>query len=114
MGSVRELNNLLETPVPSEPVFSPDDKIMHVSKTPQGKAFHYDYNTTDDTVSYKRLFVQLENGVMPDGMAVDVEGHVRVTANSQGKLVRHSPSGDAVATCAVPGAKMTSCPAFGG
>jgi sugar lactone lactonase YvrE len=24
------------------------------------------------------------------------------------------PSGEAVATCVVPGAKMTSCPAFGG
>lgn len=112
-ASVRELD-ILETPVPNGPVFSPDDKIMYASETPQGKIFQFDYDANDGTVSNKRLFVQLEDGGMPDGMAVDVEGYVWVAANSQGKLVRYSPSGEAVATCAVPGAKMTSCPAFGG
>jgi xylono-1,5-lactonase len=114
MASVRELDSLLDTPVPNGPVFSPDDKIMYASETPQGKVFQYDYDTTDGSVSNKRLFVQLEDGGMPDGMAVDAEGHVWVAANSQGKLVRYSPNGKAVATCVVPGAKMTSCPAFGG
>lgn len=113
-ASVREQDHLVETPVPNGPVFSPDDKIMYASETPQGNVFQYDYDTKHGSVSTKRLFVQLENGGMPDGMAVDVEGHVWVAANSQGKLVRYSPSGEAVATCVVPGAKMTSCPAFGG
>ncbi|KKY37769.1 putative calcium homeostasis protein [Diaporthe ampelina] len=113
-ASVRELDSLLETPVPNGPVFSPDDKIMYASETPQGKIFQYDYDTSDGSVSNKRVFVQLENGGMPDGMAVDVEGHIWVAANSQGKLVRYAPSGEAVAVCEVPGAKMTSCPAFGG
>ncbi|KAL1857525.1 rRNA-processing protein cgr1 [Diaporthe australafricana] len=113
-ASVRELDSLLDTPVPNGPVFSPDDKTMFASETPQGKIFQYDYDTKDGTVSNKRLFVHLEDGGMPDGMAVDAEGHIWVAANSQGKLVRFSPSGEAVATCEVPGAKMTSCPAFGG
>lgn len=113
-ASVRELDNLVETPVPNEPVFSPDDKIMYASETPKGKIFQYDYDTNDGSVSNKRLFVELEDGGMPDGMAVDAEGYVWVAANSQGKLVRYSPSGEAVATCVVPGAKMASCPAFGG
>ncbi|KAI3393388.1 hypothetical protein diail_4317 [Diaporthe ilicicola] len=113
-ASVRELDNLLETPVPNGPVFSPGDRTMYASETPHGKVFQYDYDTKDGSVSKKRLFVHLENGGMPDGMAVDAEGHVWVAANSQGKLVRYSPSGEAVATCQVPGAKMTSCPAFGG
>lgn len=51
---------------------------------------------------------------MPDGLAIDKEGHVWAAANSQGKLVRISPDGQTVATCAVPNAKMTSCPTFGG
>jgi len=113
-ASVRELDNLVQTPVPNGPVFSLDGKIMYASETPQGKVFQYDYDATDGSVSNKRLFVQLENGGMPDGIAVDVEGHVWVAANSQGKLVRYSQSGEAVATCVVPGVKMTSCPAFGG
>lgn len=83
-ASVRELDNLAETPVPNGPVFSPDDKIMYASETPQGKVFQYDYDATDGSVSNKRLFVQLENGGIPHGIAVDVEGHVWVAANSQG------------------------------
>lgn len=100
--------------VPNGPVWSPDDKTMYACQTPQGKVYRYDYDVESGKTSNGRLFVELENGGMPDGMAVDVEGHVWVAANSQGKLVRFSPGGIATAECAVPGAKMCSCPAFGG
>ncbi|CAJ2510928.1 Uu.00g065530.m01.CDS01 [Anthostomella pinea] len=99
--------------VPNGPVFSPDDRIMYVCDTPQGKIYRYDYDVESGAATNRRLFVQLEGGGMPDGAAVDVEGHVWVAANSQGKLVRYSPEGEVSGTCAVPGAKMTSCPAFG-
>lgn len=113
-GSVSELDNLVDTPVPNGPVWSPDDKTMYACETPGGKILQYDYDVQNGTATNKRLFAQLEGGGMPDGMAVDVEGHVWVAANSQEKLVRFSPSGDAVAVCKVPAAKMTSCPVFGG
>lgn len=113
-ASVQELDNLVETPVPNGPTFSPDDKIMYACETPGGKILQYDYDVESGRASSKRLFAQLENGGMPDGVAVDTEGYVWVAANSQGKLVRYSPAGEAVAECAVPGAKMTSCPVFGG
>ncbi|KAI8630801.1 hypothetical protein F5Y19DRAFT_426423 [Xylariaceae sp. FL1651] len=96
------------------PVWSPDDKTMYVSDTPEGRIYQYDYDVESGTASNRRLFVQLENGGMPDGMAVDSEGHVWAAANSQGKLVRFSPEGDVTGICVVPGAKMTSCPVFGG
>lgn len=113
-ASVLSLEDLVDTPVPNGPAFSPDNKIMYACETPGGKVFQYDYDLENGRASNKRLFVQLENGGMPDGMAVDVEGHVWVAANSQGKLVRYTPAGEAVAECAVLGAKMTSCPVFGG
>lgn len=113
-ASIMSLEDLVDTPVPNGPAFSPDDKIMYACETSGGKIFQYDYDLETGRASNKRLFAQLENGGMPDGMAVDVEGHVWVAANSQGKLVRYSPAGEAVAECAVPGAKMTSCPVFGG
>ncbi|ROW01238.1 hypothetical protein VMCG_05914 [Cytospora schulzeri] len=113
-ASVRRLDDLVETPVPNGPVFSPDDKIMYASETPSGKIFQYDYDIESGTASNKRLLAHLEDGGMPDGTAVDVEGHIWVAANSTGKLVRYSPSGEAVAVCQVPGAKMCSCPVFGG
>ncbi|KAI8957317.1 hypothetical protein F5Y11DRAFT_352687 [Daldinia sp. FL1419] len=96
------------------PVWSPDDKIMYLCDTPEAKVCQYDYDVETGRATNKRLFVQLENGGLPDGLAVDVEGHIWVAANSQGKIVRYSPEGMATATCDVPGAKMCSCPAFGG
>ncbi|OTB03837.1 hypothetical protein M426DRAFT_59591 [Hypoxylon sp. CI-4A] len=96
------------------PVWSPDDKTMFVCHTPQGKVYQYDYNVQSGEATNKRLFTHLENGGMPDGLAVDVEGHIWVAANSQGKIVRFSPEGEATAVCIVPGAQMCSCPAFGG
>lgn len=113
-ASLCRLDDLVETPVPNGPVFSPDDRIMYASETPSGKIFQYDYDTESGSAANKRLFAHLEDGGMPDGAAVDVEGYVWVAANSTGKLVRYSPSGEAVAICKVPGAKMCSCPVFGG
>ncbi|KAF3761632.1 hypothetical protein M406DRAFT_342393 [Cryphonectria parasitica EP155] len=113
-ASVLELDSLVDTPVPNGPVWSPDNRTMYVCETPGGRIFRYDYDLEHGTASNKSLFAELQEGGMPDGMAVDVEGHVWVAANSQGKLVRLNPEGEVVAVCAVPGAKMTSCPAFGG
>ncbi|KAM0817930.1 putative SMP-30/Gluconolaconase/LRE-like region-domain-containing protein [Seiridium cardinale] len=101
-------------PVPNGPVWSPDDKTMYVPQTPQSKVWRYDYDVETGKATNKRLFVELEDGGMPDGLAVDKEGYVWAAANSKGKLVRFSPDGKAVAEVEVPGAKMCSCPAFGG
>ncbi|KAI1815767.1 hypothetical protein GGS20DRAFT_575971 [Poronia punctata] len=95
-------------------VWSPDDRFMYVAHTPEGKIYRYDYDIESGTATNRQLLVHLKDGSMPDGLAVDVEGHVWAAANSQGKLVRISPEGKITATCVVPGAKMTSCPAFGG
>lgn len=111
---VHEVENLMDTPVPNGPVWSPDDKTMYANDTPGGKIFQYDYDVETGQATNKKLFAQLEDGGMPDGAAVDVESHIWVAANSQGKLIRYSPAGEVVAVCAVPGAKMTSCPVFGG
>lgn len=113
-ASVLEVGDLVDTPVPNGPVWSPDDCTMYVNETPAGKMFRYDYDPESGRARNKRLFAQLEDGGMPDGMAVDVEGHIWVAANSKGHLVRLSPEGQVVAKCSVPGAQMTSCPAFGG
>ncbi|KAI1295123.1 hypothetical protein F5Y03DRAFT_372149 [Xylaria venustula] len=96
------------------PVWSPDGTVMYTCDTPQGKIYQSDYDIESGTATNRRLFTKLEGGGMPDGLAVDVEGHIWVAANSQGKLVRISPEGEVITTCVVPGAKMTSCPNFGG
>ncbi|KAI0123882.1 hypothetical protein BJ170DRAFT_100817 [Xylariales sp. AK1849] len=99
--------------VPNGPVFSPDDRIMYLAETPRGKVYQYDYDVETGRPTNKRLFVQLDDGGMPDGMAVDDEGYVWVSANSQGKVVRFSAAGTPDGVVTVPGGKMCSCPGFG-
>ncbi|KAI0846676.1 hypothetical protein F5Y00DRAFT_271810 [Daldinia vernicosa] len=113
-GRVNEASAGDRSAVLNGPVWSPDDKIMYLCDTPEGKIYQYDYDVENGKATNKRLFAQLEGGGMPDGLAVDIEGHVWVAANSQGKIVRLSPEGVVTATCTVPGAKMCSCPTFGG
>lgn len=111
---LEQIDGLVYTPVPNGPVWSPDDRAMYACETPGGEVFQYDYDAGRGAATNKRPFARLDEGGMPDGLAVDVEGCVWVAANAQGRLVRYSPAGEAVAVCSVPGAKMTSCPAFGG
>ncbi|RYP77386.1 hypothetical protein DL771_001181 [Monosporascus sp. 5C6A] len=113
-GKVKDVSSGERMAVPNGPVWSTDDKVMYVCNTAEGKIHQYDYDIETGAASNQRLFVQLEDGAQPDGMAVDVESHIWVAANSKGKVIRYSPAGTAVATVSVPGAKMTSCPAFGG
>lgn len=109
-----QVDGLVHTPVPNGPVWSPDDGTMYACETPGGEVFRYDYDVGRGAATNKRRFVRIDDGGMPDGLAVDAEGCVWVAANARGRLVRYSPAGEAVAVCVVPGAKMTSCPAFGG
>ncbi|KAI1800786.1 hypothetical protein F4811DRAFT_493766 [Daldinia bambusicola] len=113
-GKADDVSGEDRSPVLNGPVWSPDDKTMYLCDTPEGKIYRYDYDVESGRATNKRLFAKLDSGGMPDGLAVDVEGHVWVAANSQGKIVRLSPEGKTTATCVVPGAKMCSCPAFGG
>ncbi|KAI0433210.1 hypothetical protein F5Y09DRAFT_90614 [Xylaria sp. FL1042] len=116
-GNVRDMSDGKEderAALINGPVWSPDGKIMYTCDTSKRKIYQSDYDVESGTASNRRLFTKLEGGGMPDGLAVDVEGHIWAAANSQGKLVRFSPEGEVTATCVVPGAKMTSCPHFGG
>ncbi|KAI0173201.1 hypothetical protein GGR52DRAFT_376778 [Hypoxylon sp. FL1284] len=101
------------SPVVNGPMWSPDSRTMYVCDTPRGDVFRYDYDLATGEATNRQLLAHLEGGGLPDGVAVDVESHVWVAANSQGKLLRLSPEGTVVATVHV-GAKMCSCPAFGG
>lgn len=100
--------------IPNGPAWSPDDKTMYACETPQHKVFAYDYSTATGAATNPRLFAELADGGMPDGVAVDVEGHVWVAANGKSELRRFSPQGELVAVTKIPGANGVTCPAFGG
>ena len=93
--------------------WSPDEKIMYWTETALATIYKFDFNEETGDISGKRVFAKLEKG-MPDGLAVDETGAIWTAANGIGKVLRFSPSGLLVGEVIVPGAKLISCPCFGG
>ncbi|KAI0018224.1 hypothetical protein F4780DRAFT_771841 [Xylariomycetidae sp. FL0641] len=113
-GAGEEEAEAAYSPVLNGPVFSPDGRAMYVADTPRHRVYRFDYDVEAGRATNRRLFVEVPDGGLPDGMAVDVEGHVWVAVNAKGRLHRYAPDGTCSAVVEVPGAKMTSCPVFGG
>ncbi len=92
--------------------FSPDHKLLYHCDSTTKAVWAYEVRA-DRTVSDRRLFAHLPEG-MPDGMTVDVEGGVWVaTVAGRGEIVRFKPDGTVDQRIKVPAKTVTSV-AFGG
>lgn len=92
--------------------FSPDGRLLYHCDTTTRAVWAYDVNA-DRTVSGRRMFGQLPEG-MPDGMTVDAEGGVWVAVvGGPGEVVRFKPDGTVAERIKVPARTVTSV-AFGG
>ncbi|MCU1360853.1 MAG: hypothetical protein JWN99_2142 [Ilumatobacteraceae bacterium] len=90
--------------------FSPDGAVLYHCDTTRGVWAH-DYD--DGSVSGRRLFLR-DDGLMPDGLAVDAEGTVWVAdVSGSGAARAFSPEGAEVARVEVP-ARMVTSLCFGG
>lgn len=95
------------------PSFSPDNRILYFSDSVGRRILAYDLDSSGD-LSRRRTFHQFaaDDG-MPDGLAVDSEGHLWCALYGAGKVVRLSPSGDITLSLSAPAANVTSL-CFGG
>ncbi|CAM9507494.1 unnamed protein product [Ascophyllum nodosum] len=93
--------------------FSPDGSLMYVSDSPLCKIVCFDYDVVTGAASNKRTFVDMEPE-FPDGAAVDSEGCLWVALFGAGEVRRYGTDGNLMRTIKVPGAKQTTCVAFGG
>lgn len=92
--------------------FSPDGRLLYHCDTTTRAVWAYDVNT-DRTVSGRRVFGRLPEG-MPDGMTVDAEGGVWVAVvGGPGEVVRFKPDGAVADRVKIPARTVTSV-AFGG
>jgi gluconolactonase len=90
--------------------FSPDGMVLYHSDTTRGVWAH-DYD--DGEVSNRRLLLQ-QDGLQPDGLAVDVDGTVWIADVSGSGAVRgFMPNGTEVGRVEVP-ARMVTSLCFGG
>ncbi len=92
--------------------WSPDGRTLYSIDTIPGIVWRRDYDVATGVVGPREELFRVEDG-KPDGLAVDVEGHLWVAVWGTGEVRRYSPDGEVVAVVAVP-APHTSSVAFVG
>lgn len=94
--------------------WSPDGRTFYLTDSPERTIYAYDFEGGSGTISNRRTFVELTDAEsVPDGLAVDVEGHVWSAQWDGWCLIRFAPDGREVLRVPVPVRRPTSC-SFGG
>lgn len=94
------------------PALSPDGRTLYHTDTLEKRTYAFD-RAADGSLSNKRLFVELQDGGYPDGMAVDAEGCVWIATFGGWRIDRFDAQGRKVGEVRFPCANVTKL-AFGG
>lgn len=92
--------------------WSPDGSLAYYNDTPTGQVSVFDYDA-ENGLTGTRVFAQLPDGGLPDGLTVDAEGGVWVAVVNRGAVHRYRPDGRLDEVVEVPVSKVTAC-TFGG
>lgn len=91
--------------------WSPDDRTMYLVDSFANTLLSASFDATDGTVGAFDVLAKIESG-LPDGLAVDADGHIWVAVWGGWEVLRISPTGEVVARVPMPVAQPSSC-AFG-
>lgn len=94
------------------PAVSPDGGTLYHTDTLEKRIYAFD-RTPDGGLSGKRLFIELQDGGYPDGMAVDSLGHLWVATFGGWRIDRFNAAGSKLGEVRFPCANVTKL-AFGG
>ncbi len=92
--------------------WSPDGRTMYYVDTRTGGVDAFDHDPETGELTDRRRLVDVERG-WPDGLTVDVEGHLWVALWDGWAVRRYTPEGRLADTVELPAQRITSC-AFGG
>jgi L-arabinonolactonase len=95
--------------------WSPDDRTFYYAESFAYVIHAFDFDNDSGTLSNRREFARLDpaSGAFPDGLTVDVEGHVWSAQPVFGRVVRYDPAGGIDRIVELPVSRGTSC-IFGG
>jgi len=94
--------------------FSPDNKTLYWSDTPERKIYQCDYDPQKGQVSNQRLFYQVdESQGRPDGASVDQQGNYWSALYGGSEIICISPDGELLQRLPVPVTNPTMV-CFGG
>ena len=93
--------------------WSPDDSKFYFTDSGRSRIDVIDFDIENGELGERRLFVEVTDGGVPDGLAVDAEGFVWSARWDGGCVVRYDPDGVMERTVKLPVPRPTSC-TFGG
>lgn len=97
---------------PNGIAFNPDKTILYVGETQRNRILRYTVNP-DGSAGKQEIFFELGNGVLPDGMKLDVKGNLWIAVYSKSSLWCVSHQGAKIDSIAIPGENPTNL-VFGG
>ena len=86
---------------------------MYFTDSPTKNIYAFDYEASSGNISNRRVFFRLEEAAEPDGLVIDVDGHIWTALYGTGKVLRLSPEGKVVGEIHLP-TRYVTCPCFGG
>ena len=93
--------------------FSPDCKTMYYVDSHAHAIHAYDYDRRTGDISSRRVFAEVDQPLLPDGLTVDAEGCVWCAMWEGGRVLRYAPDGTLMRAHELPTALTTSL-MFGG
>ncbi|KAH0847946.1 putative calcium homeostasis protein Regucalcin [Fonsecaea pedrosoi] len=100
--------------IPNGITWNAGDSTMFLTDSPPQNVYAFDYDARTGAISNKRIFFHLdEEGVHPDGHAMDVEGNIWHACYGGSKVIRISPQGVVTGIVHLPTRNIT-CPTFAG
>jgi sugar lactone lactonase YvrE len=89
--------------IPNGISWTTDDKTMFFTDSPVQKVYAYDFDATTGEISNRRVLLHLqEEGVFPDGHAMDVDGNIWQACYGGSKVIRISPEGQITGVVHLP------------
>jgi sugar lactone lactonase YvrE len=94
---------------PNAICWSPDGSTFYIADSCDGWLYSYAFNDSAGTISDRRRFCRFEGFGVPDGAAVDREGHIWNARWGAGAVVRIRPDGTLDRVVRLPVSQPTSC-----
>lgn len=90
--------------------WSPDGKTFYHIDTPTNKVRSYDYDLITADLSNQQTVVEITEGGSPDGMCVDIDGHLWVAEYGGKRICKwDSGTGEQLIEVSMPVSNITSC-----
>jgi len=100
--------------IPNGLSWNAKDDTLFLTDSPAQNVYAFDYDAESGGVSNKRIFFHLdEEGIYPDGHAMDRDGQIWIALYGGSRVIRISPQGVVTGIIHLPTRNIT-CPTFAG